>query len=91
MTTNTWAKKAPGDMTLEELQSAKEVMQSDFDTLQQELGWRNAANTALNTEILKRFAMQNTPGFISPEALPQYPTDQVASTYAPGSSAPPAQ
>ena len=76
-----WVGKAPKDMTMEELQSAKEHVQTTFDAAQAELGWKAQANTWLASEILARFSMTSQPGYIAQQGLPEYPLDRVAKEF----------
>jgi hypothetical protein len=76
----TWAGKRPEDMSMDELQEAKTVLQQATIDAQDRLNWLSSANNHVGAEVAKRFALNNA-GFPDPTSLPDYPLVQVGQAY----------
>jgi hypothetical protein len=71
-----WKSKAPEDMTLDELQKAKEALAAEFAEVQEHYGWLQAAITNVDFQVGQRFSLAGAP-VMSPTGLPEWPADQI--------------
>lgn len=75
-----WVSKDPSDMSLEELQAAKEVVSTSVAAAQQELQWQSTAQAHLIARIAAEYEL-SIPGIPDVGSLPDYPADQVVSKF----------